>query len=88
MVEIVEVQRPPSATLDAPARQSRAAAEKPSRLTVITLGTATHTDVAGPNHVRFSGRRLPAGTYRLTLVATSPTGLRSTPKTITFTIVK
>jgi hypothetical protein len=47
---------------------------------------------AGKNAKKFSGKvgkkKLKPGTYRVTLVATDPTGNRSVPKRLTFTVVR
>ena len=56
-------------------------------------GTLRFRAHAGANKVRFQGRisrtrKLKPGRYTLVITATSTTGPQSTPKTLTFTIVK
>jgi hypothetical protein len=56
-----------------------------------TIGTLVRPARAGVDKVPFGGRLrgrpLPPGTYRATLVATTATGARSTPLTLTFVVV-
>jgi Galactose oxidase, central domain/Kelch motif len=59
----------------------------------VTRGTLAFTGHAGTNKVAFQGRisrskKLRLGTYTLIITATNTAGQRSTPKQLTFTIVK
>jgi hypothetical protein len=59
----------------------------------VTKGTLSFTGHAGTNHVSFQGRisrskRLQLGTYTLIITATNAAGQGSSPKQLTFTIVK
>jgi hypothetical protein len=58
-----------------------------------TAGTLTFPGHSGTNQVTFQGRisaakKLEPGRYTLEITATSPAGLHSTPKSLSFTIVK
>ena len=71
-------------------KRNRRRARCKRTLTIGTLGFAAH---AGTNEVRFQGRvsrtrRLKAGRYTLVITATSPSGARSLPQPLSFTIVK
>jgi hypothetical protein len=59
----------------------------------VTRGTLSFTGHAGTNKVSFQGRisrikKLTPGTYTLVIIATTATGQRSQPKSLSFTIVK
>jgi Kelch motif len=59
----------------------------------VTRGTLSFTGHAGTNTVSFQGRishskKLQLGTYSLVITATNAAGQRSSPKQLTFTIVK
>ena len=58
-----------------------------------TAGTLTFTGHSGTNKVAFQGRISPAkklkpGRYTLVITATNSAGVRSAPKSLSFTIVK
>ena len=66
--------------------------KKPKCTRTAILGTLAFNAHAGANRVRFAGRlsatkKLKPGRYTLTITATSA-GLRSTPRSLSFTIVK
>jgi hypothetical protein len=59
----------------------------------VTRGTLSFTGHAGTNKVSFQGRlsrakKLAPGTYTFVIIATTATGRRSQPKSLSFTIVK
>jgi hypothetical protein len=58
----------------------------------LTLGSFTHSDAAGANRLRFSGRlhghRLAPGRYTLSARARSSAGLLGTPRSVGFRIVR
>jgi hypothetical protein len=58
----------------------------------VTAGVLTFAGHAGPDRISFQGllahaTKLPPGTYTLTLQATNPTGQRSAPSRLGFTVV-
>jgi hypothetical protein len=66
---------------------------KPACRRTATAGTLTFMGHSGTNKVAFQGRISPAkklkpGSYTLVITATSPAGVRSAPKSLSFTIVK
>ena len=66
---------------------------KPACRLTATAGTLTFTGHSGINRVAFQGRISPAqklkpGSYTLVITATNSAGLRSAPKSLSFTIVK
>jgi hypothetical protein len=66
--------------------------KQPNCTRTVTVGTLILNARAGTNHVRFQGRlsrskKLKPGRYTLIITATSA-GLRSTPRSLSFTIVK
>ena len=73
--------------------QCKASVKKGARCTLrATRATLQRALPAGGASIPFSGRlasgRLPAGTYELVLVATDPSGNRSAPVTLGFSIVR
>jgi outer membrane protein assembly factor BamB len=66
---------------------------QPSCKRTVTRGTLTFTGHDGTNKVSFQGRisaskKLPLGRYKLVVIATNAAGQRSSPKSLSFTIVK
>jgi hypothetical protein len=59
---------------------------------LLERGTFTHTDAAGANRLRFTGRLgahpLAPGSYRLQLIARSPSGLASSAVSAPFTVLR
>jgi hypothetical protein len=73
--------------------QTRRNRRKPRCRRTVTVGTLSFTGHAGVNRVRFQGRisrrkKLRPGRYTLVITATSATGQRSVPHSLTFTVVK
>jgi hypothetical protein len=73
--------------------QTKANRHKPACKRTVTQGTLSFTGHAGKNKVSFQGRvsaskKLPLGRYTLVITATTATGQRSQPKSLSFTIVK
>ena len=72
----------------------RSANHKKARCTrTITAGTLTFTEHEGTNRVYFDGRlsatkKLSVGRYTLNIIATNAQGQRSSPVSLSFTIVK
>jgi hypothetical protein len=66
---------------------------KPKCKRIVTVATLNFTGHAGANTVRFQGRisshqKLRPGRYTLVITATNSAGQRSSPHSLTFTIVK
>ena len=66
---------------------------KPACRRTVTAGTLTFTGHSGTNKVAFQGRisavtTLKPGSYTLVITATNSAGVRSAPKSLSFTIVK
>ena len=66
---------------------------KPACRRAATAGTLTFTGHSGTNKVAFQGRispteKLKPGRYTLVITATNSAGVRSAPKSLSFTIVK
>ncbi len=66
---------------------------KPACPRTLTTGTLTFTGHSGTNKVAFQGRISPAeklepGRYTLVITATNSAGVRSAPKSLSFTLVK
>jgi N-acetylneuraminic acid mutarotase len=75
------------------AAQTKANRHKHACKRTVTRGTLSFTGHAGTNKVSFQGRishskQLQAGTYTLIITATNAAGQRSSPKQLTFTIVR
>jgi hypothetical protein len=72
--------------------QTKANRHRPSCTRTITEGTLSFSGHSGVNYVAFQGRisrakKLGLGSYTLTITATSSTGQRSQPRSLSFTIV-
>lgn len=75
------------------AAQTRVNRHKPACKRTVPAGTLSCTGHSGANKVVFDGsisrsRKLRPGSYRLVIVATNSGGVRSAPKSLSFTIVK
>ena len=73
--------------------QTKKNRHKPSCKRTVTRGTLSFTGHGGRNKVSFQGRisaskKLPLGRYKLVIFATNAAGQRSSPKSLSFTIVK
>ena len=73
--------------------QTKKNRHKPSCKRTVTRGTLSFTGHVGTNKVSFQGRisaskKLPLGRYKLVIIATNAAGQRSSPKSLSFTIVK
>ena len=73
--------------------QTKKNRRKPSCKRTVTRGTLSFTGHGGTNKVSFQGRisaskKLPLGRYKLVIFATNAAGQRSSPKSLSFTIVK
>ncbi|HEY7932814.1 MAG TPA: hypothetical protein VID48_03225 [Solirubrobacteraceae bacterium] len=75
------------------AAQTEKNRRKPACRSTATAGTLTFTGHSGTNKVAFQGRispveKLEPGRYTLVITATNSAGVRSAPKSLSFTIVK
>jgi hypothetical protein len=66
---------------------------KPSCERTVPRGTLSFTGHGGTNKISFQGhipasKKLPLGRYKLVIIATNAAGQRSSPKSLSFTIVK
>ena len=73
--------------------QTKKNRHNPSCKRTVTRGTLSFTGHIGRNMVSFQGRisaskKLPLGRYKLVIIATNAAGQRSSPKSLSFTIVK
>ena len=73
--------------------QTKKNRRKPSCKRTVTRGTLSFIGHGGTNKVSFQGRisaskKLPLGRYKLVIIATNAAGQRSSPKSLSFTIVK
>ena len=73
-------------------KQTKANRSRRSCVRYVTVATLTQSANAGANTQRLpsrpAGRRLAAGRYRITILATDAAGNRSAPKRLTFTVVR